>query len=61
MAMPMHIFISLGNILATQFRKEKEQQEKEQADASASAPSFGNLPNVADFMNSMSNISLPSF
>ena len=55
--MPVHVFISLGNILATQFKEEAEKQKQEQENANRSAPSFNNLPNVS---NILSNFNIPS-
>lgn len=51
MRMPTHMFISLGNILATQFKKEAESQEEQQSD---SISSF-NLPNIRQSLGDLSN------
>ena len=56
--MPVHIFISLGNILATQFKEEAEKQKKEQEKSNSNLPNFNSLPNVS---NILSNFNVPSF
>jgi len=48
--MPVHMFISLGNILSEQFRKEQEEQEKAQEEAESHAPRF-DMPDYSSMLN----------
>lgn len=54
MKMPVHIFMSLCNILAGQFKKESEEQQREQESATM------NLPNISS-LTDFSNIQFPNF
>jgi hypothetical protein len=55
MKMPTHMFISMCNILASQFKKEAEEQEKERENATSDMP---NLRQFADFSSIASNLGL---
>lgn len=57
MHMPTHLFISMCNILASQFKKEAEDQKKEQEEATADLP---NLRQFADFSSIASSLGLPT-
>lgn len=57
MKMPVHIFISMCNILASQFREEAEKQKEEQENATMDLP---NLRNLSGFSNIASNLGLPN-
>lgn len=52
MKMPVHMFISLGNILAGQFKKEAEEQKKQQE-------GMGNtdIPNLRQMSSSLPDVS----
>lgn len=56
MKMPVHIFIALGNTLASQFKKEAEDQKKQQDDAMSSMP---NLRQMSNLQGSVPNWSSP--
>lgn len=58
MKMPMHIFMSLCNVLSRQFEEEAEKQKEEQEQATSSMP---NLRQFADFGNISSSFNLPDF
>lgn len=64
MKMPVHMFISLGNILAGQFKKEAEEQKKQQEGMSnTDIPNLrqmsSSLPDVSSMLSSFSS-QLPS-
>lgn len=64
MKMPVHMFISLGNILAGQFKKEAEEQKKQQEGMSnTDIPNLrqmsSNLPDVSSMLSGFSS-QLPS-
>lgn len=53
--MPVHMFISLGNILSKQFKDEADKQKEEDEKAKASMPSTPSLPDFGSLVSSMSN------
>ena len=60
--MPVHIFISMCNILAGQFKKEAEKQKKDQDEAMADMPnlrSFSDISSIASSLN-LPNINIPN-
>ena len=64
MKMPVHMFISLGNILAGQFKKEAEEQKKQQEGMSnTDIPNLrqmsSNLPDISSMLSGFSS-QLPS-
>lgn len=61
MKMPTHMFISMCNILASQFKKEAEEQQKEQENASADLPNLRNFSDIGNLASSLglSNLSIP--
>ena len=59
MKMPVHIFISMCNILASQFKQEAEKQKEEQEEATTSID-VPNLRQLTDIGSITSGMSLPS-
>ena len=57
MSMPVHIFISLGNILAAQFKQEAEEQRKQQEDSTSNGGSFNIPSNIRSSLSQLSDIS----
>lgn len=58
MHMPVHIFMSLCNVLANQFKEEAEKQKEEQENTMADMP---NLRQFSDIGDISSSFSLPNF
>lgn len=54
MHMPVHMFISMSNILATQFQKEEEAQKEAKEKAEMNTPNF----NVPDFSSMLNNLNI---
>ena len=52
MKMPVHMFISLGNILAGQFKKEAEEQKKQQEGMNNT-----DIPNLRQMSSSLPDVS----
>lgn len=59
--MPVHMFISLGNILASQFKEENEKQKEEEKKSMAGMPNLSSLSNISSMIGDMSsNFSAPN-
>lgn len=56
--MPMHYFISIGNILNKQFKEEADKQKKDEEEARShySIPNMSNMPNLASLGSNLSSI-----
>lgn len=61
MKMPVHMFISLGNILAKQFKDEAENQEKQQNEAMSNMPNIRQFTDLSSISNLASSISNGNF